>query len=156
MGWQDSYLVSLVPSVKFQELCNNNTPCLLKVSLHLILSLPLWSRCSHYCFLLLRKLGWWRTICPRLLVNGKTIRPRQPGSQRPHLSPVACPSAQVSNRWVKRERKNGPAKGPMDIKDSRGVQAVYVDTLKELDMGSKAAGESLVTLRWTSPSWAIG
>lgn len=44
----------------------------------------------------------------------------------------------------------------MDIKDSRGVQAVCVDTLKELDMGSKAAGESLVTLRWTSPSWAMG
>lgn len=56
----------------------------------------------------------------------------------------------------KRERKNDPAKGPMDIKASWGVQAVYVDTLKELDMGSKVAGESLVTLRWTSPSWAIG
>lgn len=47
-------------------------------------------------------------------------------------------------------------KAPMDIKDSRGVQAVCVDTLKELDMGSKAAGESLVTLRWTSPSWNVG
>ena len=42
--------------------------------------------------------------------------------------------------------------GETRVRMRRGTE----DTLKELDMGSKVAGESLVTLRWTSPSWAIG